>query len=385
MVKNKDGSVTTQYTNRKGQTTTHVIDKNGHTVSKSVTGPGTSRGSGGSKGFVPPSDPNNQYTHSSDTAHVYTFVDKNTGKTKTWTTDVSRYDQAQKQAGLGDNYRLKDEISYDPNYMGYGGWSSLKDNSTGRDIAQRTGLDWGNGGISFQDWYNGPDSYSRDRNDEDALKREYERIARLEEEARQAKINAVLNELEGQKTGVNQGYDDMARLNYINRRQSEANLPQAMKAAGLSGGLTESAINGVQTGYLDVLNANEQARQKALRGIDEAEANARLTGDSQIAKEQAQTNMAGLAAWQQSMNQKLQNNQWQSQMAYQKNRDSLEDSRYNARWNYQMDRDALNEERYQDETSRNRELTESNAALSRAKLKAAQGDFSYLRALGYQI
>ena len=116
----------------------------------------------------------------------------------------------------------------------------------------------------------------------------YDNIQAKQEAAKKAAVEKAVGTLDAQKKNVNQSYADLNRQLYINRRMAEKKLPQQMAAMGHTGGLTESAVLGLQTGYNEGLRQGEQERLKSIADIDKAIVDTRLQGDISIAELAAQ-------------------------------------------------------------------------------------------------
>lgn len=93
---------------------------------------------------------------------------------------------------------------------------------------------------------------------------------------------------EAQKGAVNHSYADMFRQLYIDRENSKKNLAQQLSAQGLTGGASESALLGIDTGYAEALRQGEQARIGALSELEQAILQAQLTGDLSYAQQALQ-------------------------------------------------------------------------------------------------
>jgi len=74
--------------------------------------------------------------------------------------------------------------------------------------------------------------------------------------------------LEKQKQALNLSYDNAAKQLYVDKRMSEKNTPQALAAQGYNGGLTESSLLGIQSGYENNLLTNEQNRNQGLANLE---------------------------------------------------------------------------------------------------------------------
>jgi len=205
---------------------------------------------------------------------------------------------------------------------------------------------------------------------------EYEDMAQMQEQARMAQVQQMMNDLNYQKGDVNQNFDGIAKQAYIARRMAETTLPQQLAASGQSGGMAESTSLGLQTNYENNLNENEVARQRQLADIQKSMTNAKLGADSDIAGYQAQANQAAFQAYLSQVGQKNSHNQWLA--GFQADRD---DNQYNRdlqdkTFAYQAAQDAYNKS--QDTSSRlqSEKANEINFALQ-------TGDYSVLKKYGY--
>ena len=180
----------------------------------------------------------------------------------------------------------------------------------------------------------------------------YAAIQAQQEAAAKAAVEQSVNRLEGQKSDVEQQYQDLYRQLYLNRRMAEKNLPQQMAAMGYNGGLTESTALGLQTSYNDALRQGEQSKTSTLSDIDQAIANARLTGDISIAEQAAALAQQGLASYSDIVAAMQQQQNWAQQFGYQQaqdernynyqvGRDQVADSQWNQTWNRQQILDQL--------------------------------------------
>lgn len=152
----------------------------------------------------------------------------------------------------------------------------------------------------------------------------YESIANYLEQARNARLEQSLAQLEREKSQNNQNFDEIARQAYIANRQSQMNLPQQLAAMGISGGASETAQLGLSTTYQNNLNSNEQARQQMVQQMANSALQARLQADSDIGGYYADAQQSALAAYQQQKAQQQAYDQWAQQFSYQQRQDSLD-------------------------------------------------------------
>ena len=99
-----------------------------------------------------------------------------------------------------------------------------------------------------------------------------------------AQISAILSQLNSGKQTINQMAGDAARQAYINMKTTENALPQAMAAAGQSGGLTQSALLDLYTNYERSRNDIELDRNNQLAEIENTAAQAEAEGNIQKAQ-----------------------------------------------------------------------------------------------------
>lgn len=193
-----------------------------------------------------------------------------------------------------------------------------------------------------------------------------------QEAAQRAAIEQAVGQLEGQKSGITQSYDDLYKQLYLDRRRAEKNLPQQLAAMGISGGLSESTALGIQTDYTNALRQGEQEKLNAMSDIDQAIADARLTGEIGIAQQAAQLAMDKLNAYGSYVN-SLQNQQnYYNNFMYQQGRDQVADSQWQQQWNRQQILDQMN----RDDVSYDRKLYMAEL------LYQNTGDASGFKALG---
>lgn len=152
----------------------------------------------------------------------------------------------------------------------------------------------------------------------------YESIANYLEQARNARLEHSLAQLEQEKSQSNLNFDEIARQAYIANRQSQMNLPQQLAAMGISGGASETAQLGLSTTYQNNLNSNEQARQQMVQQMANSALQARLQADSDIGGYYADAQQSALAAYQQQQAQQQAYDQWAQQFNYQQRQDSLD-------------------------------------------------------------
>lgn len=107
--------------------------------------------------------------------------------------------------------------------------------------------------------------------------------------AQEAAVQQAVNTLENQKTDTTNSYNDLFRQLYLNKMKNQKNIGQQMAAMGVNGGAAESTLLGMNAQYEDALRQGEQGRLDAIRDLDQAITDARLTGSIEGANAAAST------------------------------------------------------------------------------------------------
>lgn len=201
----------------------------------------------------------------------------------------------------------------------------------------------------------------------------YDDIQAQQQAAQQAAVDQAVNQLTGQKTGIEQSYDDLYRQLYLDRRRAEKNLPQQLAAMGITGGMAEGTALGIQTSYTDALRQGEQQKLSTLNDIDQAIADARLTGDIGIAQQAAQLAMDKLATYGSLISQMQDQQNWANNFAWQQQQADIANDQWQQQWNRQQMLDQLS----RDDVSYDRKLQLAQY------LYENTGDASGFRQLGF--
>ena len=204
---------------------------------------------------------------------------------------------------------------------------------------------------------------------------QYQDMADAQAAARQAQLDALLNELSLQRGDINSAYDDLARQAYVNTRVAESNLPQQLAAQGITGGAAESTLLGLATSYENNLYENERARQRQLADIADSENEARITADAEIAAYQAQANQAAFDAYLKQMAAQNAYEQWAFEVGQNINNNDWQKQQAEREWAYNRANNAYNMSRQ----DRQNTITDKNNAINWA---LATGDYSSLKELG---
>ena len=185
---------------------------------------------------------------------------------------------------------------------------------------------------------------------EEAYKEAMDRYNKLNDQIAEQNRLAVeqgTQRLEAQKGNINQAAEDNARQAYIMQMQAKKALPQQLAGQGATGGTTETANLGIQTAYQNTLNDINRNKVNSIQEIDNAIADLKTTGDLATVEQVLANNQAMLNSYMDMLNKGVNYSQWAAQYS-----SNLESNAY---------ADTLN----------------------KAKLMADMGDFSGLKALGY--
>ena len=256
-------------------------------------------------------------------------------------------------------------------YTYYGNANSS--GSTGKSKAQNT---WNQMGTTVKNAWNTVSNMAdqlqtaqQKQNQQPENQLWYQMYQKAEAEAKraeEAKIQQIVNQIEGRIPKTNEAYDDLAKQSYINYRLGEQRLKENLSALGLSGtGAAESTLLDANNQYQNTVNEGEMARQEAVNQLYQDIENARLTGATNSAQIESVylSNLANLLygqnQWQQQFDYQkmlddrnfnyqkgLDDKAWdmqQSQWDYQKNRDAIEDERYKEQWAYTTNQDEYNQ------------------------------------------
>lgn len=173
------------------------------------------------------------------------------------------------------------------------------------------------------------DSMNRYQDYMNQMNSTYDQVAQQQAAAQQAAVDQAVNSLTGQKTQIEQSYDDLYRQLYLDRRRAEKNLPQQLAAMGITGGLTESTALGLQTDYTDALRQGEQEKLSTLNSLDQAISDAQLTGSIESAQTAAQLALDRLNSYGTLVSQMQEQQNYANQLAYQMQQDQLAYNRQN--------------------------------------------------------
>ena len=105
------------------------------------------------------------------------------------------------------------------------------------------------------------------------------------QQAVQASVDSAVNSYNQQIESTNADSAELARQAYIAKMLGQKNLDQQLSAGGYAGGMADSQRIRTETDYQDNLNNIELQRTSAVRELQTAISNARLSGNQQLAED----------------------------------------------------------------------------------------------------
>lgn len=102
-------------------------------------------------------------------------------------------------------------------------------------------------------------------------------------DAQRARVQSAVDSVAAQQAGINSAADKNAQQAYIAKEQALANMPQQLSSLGQSGGASESALLGLNTGYENNRNSIFENRDKAIQQNQQQQNQIRASGDASIA------------------------------------------------------------------------------------------------------
>lgn len=121
----------------------------------------------------------------------------------------------------------------------------------------------------------------------------YEQALAVNNTAYAAQLEQTRMKIQQRIDALNQSYKDLNRQLYVDYMKSRKNLPQQLAAQGHTGGLTESAMLGLETGYQGQLAANERERLTGISDLEAGGLNSEL--ELKLAQAQAQQELQDTA------------------------------------------------------------------------------------------
>jgi hypothetical protein len=183
------------------------------------------------------------------------------------------YDSQTDYAWQDPNYAYLDSIGYAPQYDARGRviYSDGRVDDGGYSSGGSSG---GSGGL-YSMYGGGIDYLSQQQA---ALQ-----DARAQAEAAlRSRVDAAIGDINAQQAEINRTADQSATQAYIARMKAERGMPQQQAALGLSGGASESAMLGLNTGYENSRNAIMRDRDAQIQANIDLQNKVRLEGDAAL-------------------------------------------------------------------------------------------------------
>lgn len=187
----------------------------------------------------------------------------------------------------------------------------------------------------------------------DEIDRQYEKALATNDSETAAQLEQQRLRVQGQLDSLNRAYAGLNKQLYRDYMQNSRNLPQALSAQGITGGLAESSLINLAAGYEGNLAENERNRIAGVSDIEAGRSNAELElkiAQAAADRQAEEDRYARLASVVQAM---------QNQRNYLREQET-----------------AAEDKEYQ------RRAAEADRALENAKLAAAYGDYGGLNSLG---
>lgn len=180
---------------------------------------------------------------------------------------------------------------------------------------------------------------------------------RAQREALRRQTESTISSINSNIPKINQDYEGQQRAAYIQNTKAKTGMGDYLSAMGYSGGMSESTALGLQSGYENLRNTNDQQKNNALMEIQNLVAQAQATGDTNLAQLATQKYQSMLSAMQSARQQADSMAQWESDNAF-RNQQYI-DSREQQAWENKFAQDQFGYQQSQDA---------AKAALAQAKL-----------------
>ncbi|MBR5460644.1 MAG: hypothetical protein IKV53_07210 [Clostridia bacterium] len=139
--------------------------------------------------------------------------------------------------------------------------------------------------------YDGTRKADSNPNDTDSLIKEYKNLTSSgytaaynnAKKANDAAVNKAVNDLNAQKASTDQSYANLFRQLYLDKMKAKKNVNQQLASQGITGGMSESSLLGLDTSYGEALRQGEQERIRTQAELDKAITDTKLTGDVETA------------------------------------------------------------------------------------------------------
>ncbi len=169
---------------------------------------------------------------------------------------------------------------------------------------------------------------------------------RAQQEALRRQTESTISSINSNIPKINQDYEGQQRAAYIQNTKAKTGMGDYLSAMGYSGGMSESTALGLQSGYENLRNTNDQQKNNALMEIQNLVAQAQATGDTNLAQLATQKYQSMLSAMQSARQQADSMAQWESDNAF-RNQQYI-DSREQQAWENKFAQDQFGYQQSQD-------------------------------------
>lgn len=225
------------------------------------------------------------------------------------------------------------------------------------------------------------------QSEKDRLSGEISNMKKNSERAYNKRFNAQKEEINRQKQSVNSAYMRNAQQEYLRSMESKRNINQILKAQGINGGMSESAVLANQLSHENALNDLKLQRDSQFSDLDSKLLELRAEADYNIAMDNSKYDQLYLDEYSKLLDRQNSNMIKDIELAannYHKNRDYdrhvYEDDRDYERGVFTSDRDYSEDVRQFDETqkfNREKEANENQRFYDNLSFQKEKSDRDY--------
>lgn len=106
----------------------------------------------------------------------------------------------------------------------------------------------------------------------------------MQEAAIQKQVDLLVSQIEANRPKYQQEYENNAQMAYIQNMLAKRDLPQQLAALGITGGLSESSLLGLDAEYGNALTGYKRDFDNQMTGLDQQIAEARMQGEISAAQ-----------------------------------------------------------------------------------------------------
>ncbi|MDD4564849.1 MAG: hypothetical protein PHE79_05160 [Eubacteriales bacterium] len=200
---------------------------------------------------------------------------------------------------------------------------------------------------------------------------------RAQREALRRQTESTISSINSNIPKINQDYEGQQRAAYIQNTKAKTGMGDYLSAMGYSGGMSESTALGLQSGYENLRNTNDQQKNNALMEIQNLVAQAQATGDTNLAQLATQKYQSMLSAMQSARQQAGSMAQWESDNAFRTQQ--YIDSREQQAWENKFAQDQFSYQQNQDAIANS--LAQARASRSGGGSSGGTANDAYMQLL----